>query len=426
MTEKYVPSPEVVEQGLYVAYTALSTMAVVPIYFGSFAALKKWKNPKDKKSKKKAGDESDSDDEDETTESMSLEDAYMFPLFGSMTLFGLYLVFKYIDKTYVNYLLTAYFGLLGVMATTQVGVNIVNPIIKVLGINVDKWHLNLTKKKKELYSAKFTIIHLFMMVASILLSGYYVATKNWIASNIFGICFALNAIQLLALDSFKTGMILLSGLFLYDIFWVFGTDVMVSVAMNFDAPVKVIFPRLFFGLPADQAYQFAMLGLGDIVIPGVFVALCLRFDQHLAGTKNPNLGRSTRFSKPYFIACFIAYALGLGTTIYVMHTFKAAQPALLYLSPACILSVLITGLARGEIKEVFAYTSEEGIEAAKAKEAEEKKKGGDKKKDEKVTKEEPVVSLKAEKASSASESDQDTKKSPARKRKSGSKSSKKK
>ncbi|KAF9368841.1 hypothetical protein CPB97_004212 [Podila verticillata] len=304
------------------------------------------------------------------------------------------------------------------MATTQVGVNIVNPIIKVLGMNVDKWHLNLTKKKKELYSAKFTVIHLFMMVASILLSGYYVATK---------ICFALNAIQLLALDSFKTGMILLSGLFLYDIFWVFGTEVMVSVAKNFDAPVKVIFPRLFFGLPADQAYQFAMLGLGDIVIPGVFVALCLRFDQHLAGTKNPNLGRSTRFSKPYFTACFIAYALGLGTTIYVMHTFKAAQPALLYLSPACILSVLFTGVARGEIKDVFAYTSEEGIEAAKAKEAEEKKKDGeDKKKEEKETKDEPIVSLKAEKASSASESDQDAKKSPARKRKSGSKSSQKK
>lgn len=38
-----MPSPEVVEQGLYVAYAALSTMAVVPIYFGSFAALKKWK-----------------------------------------------------------------------------------------------------------------------------------------------------------------------------------------------------------------------------------------------------------------------------------------------------------------------------------------------------------------------------------------------
>ncbi|KAF9581149.1 Minor histocompatibility antigen H13 [Lunasporangiospora selenospora] len=151
MTEKFVPSPEVLEQGLYVAYAALSTMAVVPIYFGSFASLKKWKNPKEKKTKKKKSADSDSDssdDEDDTTESMSLEDAYMFPIFGSMTLFGLYLVFRYIDKTYVNYLLTAYFGLLGVMATTQVGVYMANPVLKLVGIKVDKWHLVLTKKRK--------------------------------------------------------------------------------------------------------------------------------------------------------------------------------------------------------------------------------------------------------------------------------------
>ncbi|KAG0312155.1 hypothetical protein BGZ99_009666 [Dissophora globulifera] len=432
MTEKYVPSPEVVEQGLYVAYAALSTMAVVPIYFGSFAALKKWKNPKDKKSKKKkAEDTDDSDDEEETTESMSMEDAYMFPVFGSITLFGLYLVFRYVDKTYINYLLTAYFGLLGVMATTQVGVNCVAPIVKLVGIKLDKWHLTLTKKKAELYSAKFTYLHLIMMVASILLSGYYVATKNWIASNIFGICFALNAIQLLSLDSFKTGMILLSGLFLYDIFWVFGTEVMVSVAKNFDAPVKVIFPRLFFGLPAGEPYQFAMLGLGDIVIPGVFVALCLRFDQHLAGTKNPNLGRSTRFSKPYFIACFIAYALGLGTTIYVMHTFKAAQPALLYLSPACILSVLFMALARGEIKEVFAYTSEEGTEAAKAKEEEEKKnkkaaeeKKGKNEKNEKIEESTKIEPVAAEKV--GSDSDQDSSNTPKIRKRKGGKAQKKK
>ncbi|KAI1316461.1 hypothetical protein EDD11_009951 [Mortierella claussenii] len=431
MTEKYVPSPEALEQGLYVAYAALSTMAVVPIYFGSLASLKKWKNPNAKK-KKQTDDSDDSDDEDEASESMSLEDAYMFPVFGSITLFGLYLVFRFVDKTYVNYLLTAYFGLLGVMATTQVGVNCVAPIVKLVGINVDKWHLRLTKKKKELYSAKFTILHLIMTVASVLLSGYYVATKNWVASNIFGICFALNAIQLLSLDSFKTGMILLSGLFVYDIFWVFGTEVMVSVAKNFDAPVKVIFPRLFFGLPATEVYQFAMLGLGDIVIPGVFVALCLRFDQHLAGTKNPNLGRSTRFSKPYFTACFVAYALGLGTTIYVMHTFKAAQPALLYLSPACILSVLIMGLARGEIKEVFAYTSEEGIEAAKAKEAEQKnknKKDNDKK-DVKKEIESAVKTVKegataADKSSSASGSDQDSSNAPKIRKRKGGKAQKK-
>ena len=34
-----------------------------------------------------------------------------------------------------------------------------------------------------------------------------------------------------------------AGLFFYDIFWVFGTPVMVSVAKNLDAPIKLLFPR---------------------------------------------------------------------------------------------------------------------------------------------------------------------------------------
>ena len=60
----------------------------------------------------------------------------------------------------------------------------------------------------------------------------------------------------------------------------------------------------------------------------------------------------------------VAYLLGLGTTIFVMHTFQAAQPALLYLSPACIGSVLLTALVRGEVKELFAYKSAALIKAA--------------------------------------------------------------
>ncbi len=39
------------------------------------------------------------------------------------------------------------------------------------------------------------------------------------------------------------GALLLTGLFFYDIFWVFGTPVMVSVAKSLDAPIKLLFPR---------------------------------------------------------------------------------------------------------------------------------------------------------------------------------------
>lgn len=88
---------------------------------------------------------------------------------------------------------------------------------------------------------------------------------------------------MLSIDSFKTGMILLSGLFFYDIFWVFGTEVMVTVAKSFDAPIKVVWPKQWLGLLPDETIQFTMLGLGDIVIPG---KVFLQINQLYGARKN--------------------------------------------------------------------------------------------------------------------------------------------
>lgn len=144
------------------------------------------------------------------------------------------------------------------------------------------------------------------------------------------------------IDSFKTGCILLSGLFLYDIWWVFGTGVvsvlfnrkrswdlfisfqMVSVATSLDLPIKLLWPKsmTFSGLRG-----FTMLGLGDVVIPGVFISLALRYDFY---RYTKSLSKSS-FTKPYFYATLAAYISGLVMTTTVMHVFGKAQPALLYL-----------------------------------------------------------------------------------------------
>ena len=42
------------------------------------------------------------------------------------------------------------------------------------------------------------------------------------------------------------GFILLGGLFFYDIFFVFGTNVMVTVAVSMDVPIKVLAPSSLF------------------------------------------------------------------------------------------------------------------------------------------------------------------------------------
>lgn len=44
-----------------------------------------------------------------------------------------------------------------------------------------------------------------------------------------------------------------------DVFWVFGTDVMVSVATGLDIPIKLVFPK------SAIMGSNMMLGLGDIV-----------------------------------------------------------------------------------------------------------------------------------------------------------------
>ena len=62
---------------------------------------------------------------------------------------------------------------------------------------------------------------------------------------------------------------------------------------------------------------------------------------------------------PFFRFTLLAYALGLILTLYVMFTFDAAQPALLYLVPACLGASALVGVCRGEFAQLAAYTEED-------------------------------------------------------------------
>merc|ERR1711879_358164 len=183
---------------------------------------------------------------------------------------------------------------------------------------------------------------------------WYIMKKHWLANDLLGMAFAINGVELLHLNNVVTGCILLGGLFFYDIFWVFGTDVMVTVAKSFDAPVKLLWPKDVF---AEQLH-FSMLGLGDIVIPGIFIALMLRFD--VVRARKQKVKKD--FPKPYFNFTYVGYFLGMATTIGVMHVFKAAQPALLYLVPYCIGSSLLAALLLGEVKELIFFSEEKSEE----------------------------------------------------------------
>jgi minor histocompatibility antigen H13 len=137
-----------------------------------------------------------------------------------------------------------------------------------------------------------------------------------------------------------------------------GTDVMVTVAKNLDGPIKLLFPRSLIPHAETGRIELSLLGLGDIVIPGFFLALLLRFDAANAKMPTTKVNVFHNFPKPYFHSALIAYFLGLGTTLFVMVYFQAAQPALLYLVPACLGSSFLCAIIRKEVTLLLAYSEE--------------------------------------------------------------------
>lgn len=334
-------------EGMAVAYGSLVIMALLPIFFGAFRSIKSYEEQK--LQGEKTG---------EKAETMTQKDAAMFPIIASCALFGLYLVFKVFSKEYINLLLSVYFFVLGIFALSHM----IGPWASrtvLFKLPLEHFRFVFTRgtgvENEEVLKYEFTTHDIVTLTVSTAVGVWYLMKKHWIANNLFGLAFAVNGVELLHLNNVMTGCILLGGLFLYDIFWVFGTDVMVTVAKSFEAPIKLVMPQdlLENGL---NATNMAMLGLGDIVIPGIFVALLLRYDQ--------SLKRKSNF---YFNITFLAYIAGLLTTIAVMHFYKHAQPALLYLVPACIGTPLFFALIRGDIKSMFQYADHPELEEEKEK-----------------------------------------------------------
>ncbi|KAI0374184.1 hypothetical protein BV20DRAFT_1049577 [Pilatotrama ljubarskyi] len=331
------------------SYAGLLSLACISIYAGSYGSLSS-------RSNRVSGTETEEEEEEEI-DRLSSQDAYLFPVIGSAVLFGLYLIVKYFGKEWITWLLQWYFTIAGV---GSVGKSLIALSRWTMGQSrwqkFDKVQFLVLKGQRELLSLSLRTPSLLLIPLGSIPSVIYTfgdsaTRRSALLTDLLALSFSHNALSLLKLDSFKTGCVLLSGLFLYDIWWVFGTEVMVKVATSLDVPIKLLWPK---SLVFSTERGFTTLGLGDIVIPGMFVAMALRYDYHRASQR----GQLGHVSRVYFLATLLAYAAGLVTTMTVMHVFRKAQPALLYLSPACIVSFMLTALARGEFKEAWAWTDE--------------------------------------------------------------------
>ncbi|XP_014439757.1 signal peptide peptidase-like 2A [Tupaia chinensis] len=181
----------------------------------------------------------------------------------------------------------------------------------------------------------------------------------WILQDILGIAFCLNLIKTLKLPNFKSCVILLGLLLLYDVFFVFitpfitknGESIMVELAAgpfgnNEKLPVVIRVPKLiYFSVMSVCLMPVSILGFGDIIVPGLLIAYCRRFDV-LTGS-----------SSIYFVSSTIAYAVGMTLTFVVLVLMKKGQPALLYLVPCTLITASVVAWRRKEMKKFWRGSS---------------------------------------------------------------------
>lgn len=243
----------------------------------------------------------------------------------------------------------------------------------------------------------------------------------WVVMDIMGVCFCILILGILRINTIMVATVLLSVVFFYDVFYVFitpyifGSSVMIEVATgggqrdyehcekyptDSGCPGSMAPLPMLLAMPWEADYRggHSLIGLGDIVLPGLLLSFAARLDAAKAlvkkctaaaararggdgssangavgsvsnGGATPAEGGDTTESfvhhryhlgriyhaifQGYFGPLVIAYAIGLLAAYFAVWFTRLGQPALLYLVPSCLGTVFFLGWRRNEVKDLW-------------------------------------------------------------------------
>ncbi|KIE01354.1 intramembrane protease, partial [Metarhizium majus ARSEF 297] len=442
------------------------------IYLGSHAAIRR---PPSATPPKKKHPGQKSDDDDRFSQGLEPSDAIMFPVMAGIVLVGLYYLIQWLkDPAILNKILRYYMttaSIASILTLYAHGMDLVTSLVfpsywrgrngslhrvdqrcktvhicdnfgnagavteknplpgifsvfsvteraqkavwELRGLLTRHWTIKLFIHGVGEEATRIRFSHMMALFLSLATALVYFSTNSIFLSNMLGYGMCYGSFLVLSPTDFLTGSLVLCGLFFYDVVMVFYTPYMITVATTLEVPIKLTF---------EVASRKSILGLGDIVIPGMVIAWALRLDLWLhyvrkikfeptdltIVTKDDSSGEivrrsetkhkevkaryidvknkwgeglwtrenfffsspselpvelaGARFPKTYFYASMVGYTLGMAVTLTMLLVFKHGQPALLYLVPGVLGSMVVTALARGEWKDMCKYTEDGSLD----------------------------------------------------------------
>ena len=219
---------------------------------------------------------------------------------------------------------------------------------------------------------------LFVVLASFSIVLTWLFIGGWTLNNLIAVSMAILVISLLKFPNLKVAAILLIGLFFFDIFWVFvspfifGDNVMSEFLKNFDFllffwilislkrvsvaskkgenPISILSNALHLPnyatkqleLPIKLLSLYSMLGLGDIILPGLLSSFAFKMDRKLMNQNHS-----------HFKIVLFGFSVGLFMAFFASHFYDSAQPALLYLVPSTLIPFTFFVWRNGNLSQVW-------------------------------------------------------------------------
>ncbi|ETN08429.1 hypothetical protein PPTG_12224 [Phytophthora nicotianae INRA-310] len=316
------------------------------------------------------------------------------------------------------------FGIGAVSATFQV---IWEPLMRRLPVNfLHKlpWRDVMWQWEDLLVPAAWSVGDLLALALSFGITLFWFLARfqsySWIFQDLFGVCFCLVFLRTARLPNLKVATVLLVLVFMYDVFmvfispYIFKESVMIKVATGGAQSTATggVFSGYCLRYPTDTQHDcrsewmpillrvpkvldwrsgYSLLGLGDIVLPGLLLVFCARYDyatrgqlfgrlspphgkmfgrhpisdalngSSAAGNRDLDMsGAELGGAKQHYpcrrgLFCLLmwGYTIGLLLANIAVVTTGSGQPALMYLVPCTLGLLAIVGWRRGILNKLW-------------------------------------------------------------------------
>ncbi|KAM3726740.1 Signal peptide peptidase [Dirofilaria immitis] len=208
--------------------------------------------------------------------------------------------------------------------------SILNILARLITLHVPVWlgviavHITII----EIFDSKFyqmfyyhPRMKLLSIIIAILLGLFHEAKWTWVVNDVLGIVTSYVVIARTETASYFAGFLFLVGMILFDIFWSYCINLLTLVTTHSRSSVMLI-------IPLGKEKKFAKLSIIDIMVPGIFLNIVLKFaEMYDTGT---------------FLLSFYAVLFGLFVTELIGLLRQKTTPAIVIPGIFAILASMLS------------------------------------------------------------------------------------